>query len=133
MRRLGESLGSRRCPSTATLRASRDLLDGMLDLVLAAIGSCRTLGGDWREAIRTRRALGDDALRLHGWRGLLMTGSHMRPGRLHYMERLLARSVTAVRRRDDLSRLSPARRDIFGFTLGDRLHDDRGRLGGHRR
>jgi AcrR family transcriptional regulator len=68
-----------------------DLLDGMLDLVLAE-WQLPDGGGDWAELIRTSARSVHDALRRHPWAArLLMTPGHVRPARLRYMECLLGR------------------------------------------
>jgi hypothetical protein len=70
--------------------SKQDLLDGMLDLVLAEWEQPDT-EADWAEAIRTSAQSVHDALRRHPWSArLLMTGAHIRPARLRYMDRLLA-------------------------------------------
>lgn len=91
MRRLGEELGFEAMSLYRHVANKQDLLDGMLDLVLAEWQLPDGLG-DWREAIRTSALSVHDALRRHRWAaGLLMTGSHMRPVRLRYMDALLGR------------------------------------------
>jgi len=91
MRRLGEELGFEAMSLYRHVASKKDLLDGMLDLVLAE-WQLPDGRGDWMEAIRTSARSVHDALRRHRWAaGLLMTGSHIRPTRLHYMEGLLGR------------------------------------------
>jgi AcrR family transcriptional regulator len=91
MRRLGEELGFEAMSLYRHVANKQDLLDGMLDLVLAE-WELPDRPGDWQEAIRTSARSVHDALRRHRWAaGLLMTGSHMRPARLRYMDRLLGR------------------------------------------
>lgn len=88
MRRLGDELGFEAMSLYRHVANKQDLLDGMLDLVLAEWRLPE--GGDWREAIRTSACSVHDALRRHRWAAqLLMTGSHLRPARLEYMDRLL--------------------------------------------
>jgi AcrR family transcriptional regulator len=90
MRRLGEELGFEAMSLYRYVANKNDLLDGMLDLVLAEWQRPETQG-DWTEAIRTSARSVHDALRRHPWAArLLMTGSHLRPARLRYMDRLLA-------------------------------------------
>jgi AcrR family transcriptional regulator len=90
MRRLGEELGFEAMSLYRYVANKNDLLDGMLDLVLAEWQLPETQG-DWTEAIRTSARSVHDALRRHPWAArLLMTGSHLRPARLRYMDRLLA-------------------------------------------
>lgn len=91
MRRLGDELGFEAMSLYRHVASKQDLLDGMLDVVLA---ECRLPEGeaDWAEAVRTSARSMHDALRRHRWASqLLMTGSHIRPSRLRYMERLLER------------------------------------------
>lgn len=91
MRRLGDELGFEAMSLYRHVASKQDLLDGMLDLVLAE-WQPPDGAGDWREAIRTSALSVHDALRRHRWAaGLLMTGAHMRPARLRYMDALLGR------------------------------------------
>ena len=91
MRRLGEELGFEAMSLYRHVANKQDLLDGMLDLVLAE-WQLPDAEGDWTEAIRTSAHSVHDALRRHPWAArLLMTGSHIRPARLRYMDRLLGR------------------------------------------
>ena len=91
MRRLGEHLGVEAMSLYRHVANKEDLLDGMLDLVLAE-WQLPEGEGDWTEAIRTSANSVHDALRRHRWAAqLLMTGSHIRPARLRYMDRLLGR------------------------------------------
>jgi AcrR family transcriptional regulator len=88
MRRLGDELGFEAMSLYRHVASKNDLLDGMLDLVLA---EWQPPGdGEWRAAIRTSACSVHDALRRHPWAAqLLMTGSHVPPARLEYMDRLL--------------------------------------------
>jgi AcrR family transcriptional regulator len=89
MRRLGDELGFEAMSLYRHVANKKDLLDGMLDLVLAE-WHLPGAGGDWTDAIRASARSVHDALRRHPWAArLLMTGSHIRPGRLRYMEGLL--------------------------------------------
>ena len=91
MRRLGDELGFEAMSLYRHVANKNDLLDGMLDLVLAE-WRLPDGQGDWMEAIRTSALSVHDALRRHRWAvQLLMTGSHIRPARLRYMDRLLSR------------------------------------------
>ena len=91
MRRLGEELGFEAMSLYRHVANKDDLLDGMLDLVLAEWQ--RPDGqGDWTDAIRASARSVHDGLRRHRWAArLLMTGSRVRPARLRYMESLLGR------------------------------------------
>src|SRR6185436_4284211 len=89
MRRLGDELGFEAMSLYRHVANKDDLLDGMLDLVLE---EWQLPGGEgeWIETIRTTARSVHDALRRHRWAaGLLMTGSHIRPTRLRYMDSLL--------------------------------------------
>lgn len=89
MRRLGEELGFEAMSLYRYLANKKDLLDGMLDLVLAEWQS-PVRDDDWAGAVRTSARSVHDALRRHPWAArLLMTGSHIRPRRLDYMESLI--------------------------------------------
>ena len=91
MRRLGEDLGFEAMSLYRHVANKEDLLDGMLDLVLAE-WQLPDGEGDWTEAIRTSANSVHDALRRHRWAAqLLMTGSHIRPARLRYMDSLLGK------------------------------------------
>jgi AcrR family transcriptional regulator len=91
MRRLGEELGFEAMSLYRHVANKKDLFDGMLDLVLAE-WQPPDGEGDWSEAVRTSARSVHDALRRHGWAArLLMTGDHIRPARLQYMDKLLGR------------------------------------------
>jgi AcrR family transcriptional regulator len=91
MRRLGEKLGFEAMSLYRHVANKNDLLDGMLDLVLAE-WQLPQGEGDWAQAIRTSALSVHDALLRHRWAArLLMTGSHIRPARLRYMECLLGK------------------------------------------
>jgi AcrR family transcriptional regulator len=91
MRRLGDELGFEAMSLYRHVANKKDLLDGMLDLVLAE-WQLPDGRDDWTDAIRASARSVHDALRRHRWAArLLMTGSHIRPGRLRYMESLLGR------------------------------------------
>jgi AcrR family transcriptional regulator len=89
MRRLGDELGFEAMSLYRHVTNKHDLLDGMLDAVLAE-WQLPGAAGDWPEGIRASARSVHDALRRHPWSAqLLMTGSHLRPARLQYMDRLL--------------------------------------------
>jgi AcrR family transcriptional regulator len=91
MRRLGDELGFEAMSLYRHVASKQDLLNGMLDLVLAE-WQLPVRGGDWQASVRTSASSVHEALRRHPWAArLLMTGSHIRPERLRYMEALLAR------------------------------------------
>jgi AcrR family transcriptional regulator len=89
MRRLGEELGFEAMSLYRHVANKDDLLDGMLDLVLA---EWKLPDGEeeWTEAIRMTARSVHDGLRRHPWAArLLTTGAGIRPARLRYMEYLL--------------------------------------------
>src|SRR5690242_15452342 len=89
MRRLGEHLGFEAMSLYRHVANKDDLLDGMLDLVLEE-WQLPDSEVEWAETIRTSAHSVHDALRRHPWAArLLMTGSHIRPTRLRYMDSLL--------------------------------------------
>ena len=91
MRRLGDELGFEAMSLYRHVASKQDLLDGMLDLVLAE-WQLPDEEGYWAEGVRTSAGSVHDALRRHPWAArLLMTGSHIRPVRLRYMDSLLGR------------------------------------------
>jgi AcrR family transcriptional regulator len=91
MRRLGDELGFEAMSLYRYVASKDDLLDGMLDVVLAE-WELPEESGDWRESVRTSGRSVHDALRRHPWSArLLMTGMRVRPARLEYMEWLLGR------------------------------------------
>jgi AcrR family transcriptional regulator len=89
MRRVGQELGFEAMSLYRHVRGKDDLLNGMLDVVLAEW----ELPPDeepWAEAVRTSALSVHAALRRHPWAArLLMTPGHLRPARLGYMDRLL--------------------------------------------
>lgn len=91
MRRLGDELGVQAMSLYNYVASKDDLLDGMLDVVIAEWeGPCAT--GDWKDSVRTSARSVHDAVRRHPWAArLLTTGIRIRPARLDYTERLLGR------------------------------------------
>ena len=91
MRKLGQNLGCEAMSLYNHVANKDDLLDGILDLVLAETEP-PTTPGEWDDAIRKSAISVHDALRRHPWScTLLMTARHMRPARLRYMDLLLGR------------------------------------------
>ena len=88
MRRLGDELGFEAMSLYGHVANKSDLLDGMLDLVLAE-WELPDERPDWAESIRASAQSVHDALLRHPWSArVLMT--HIRPARMRYMDRLLA-------------------------------------------
>jgi AcrR family transcriptional regulator len=118
MRRLGEELGFEAMSLYRHVANKDDLLDGMLDLVLAE-WRLPDADGPWAAAVRESARSVHDALRRHRWSAqLLMTGTHLRPARLGYMEALLARLGGAGFDADTTYHVYHVLDGyIFGFTL----------------
>jgi AcrR family transcriptional regulator len=91
MRNLGQTLGFEAMSLYNHVANKDDLLDGMLDLVLAE-SKPPSPAGDWDAAIRENAISVHDALRRHPWScSLLMDPARIRPARLRYMDLLLGR------------------------------------------
>ena len=89
MRRVGQELGFEAISLYRHVRDKDDLLNGMLDVVLAE-WELPPHEEPWAEAVRTSALSVHAALRRHPWAArLLMTPGHLRPARLGYMDRLL--------------------------------------------
>jgi AcrR family transcriptional regulator len=89
MRRVAEELGFEAMSLYRHVASKDDLLDGMLDVVLAE-WEAPADERDWAPAVRASALSVHAALRRHPWAArLLMSGSHVRPARLDYMDRLL--------------------------------------------
>jgi AcrR family transcriptional regulator len=115
MRHLGEELGFQAMSLYRYVANKDDLLDGMLDLVLAEWQLPQD-GGDWRASVRTSARSVHVALRRHRWAGgVLMTGIRVRPARLHYMERMLGRLREAG---FDADRIYSVYHLLDGFVFG---------------
>jgi AcrR family transcriptional regulator len=91
MRRLGEELGFEAMSLYRHVASKDDLLDGMLDVVLAE-WRLPEGGGAWADEVKASAGSVHDALRRHPWAArLLTTGARFRPARVHYMNSLLGR------------------------------------------
>src|SRR6266851_179181 len=91
MRKLGEALGFEAMSLYNHVANKDDVLDGILDLVLAE-GELPSPAGDWDTAIRRSAISVHDALRRPPWAcTLLMSPGHVRPARLRYIDSLLGR------------------------------------------
>jgi AcrR family transcriptional regulator len=90
MRRLGQRLGFEAMSLYNYVANKEEVIDGMLELVLAETELPRT-ADDWASAVRETAISVHAALRRHPWsaRELLAYG-RIRPARLGYMEALLA-------------------------------------------
>jgi len=91
MRKLGQALGFEAMSLYNHVANKDDVLDGILDLVLAESEPPSPAGG-WDTAIRTSANSVHQALRRHPWScTLLMSPGRVRPARLRYMDLLLGR------------------------------------------
>jgi AcrR family transcriptional regulator len=92
MRKLGQSLGFGVMSLYNHVTGKDDVLDGILDLVLAE-SEPPSPAGDWDTAIETSAISVHDALSRHPWAAtvLMSPAGHARPARWRYMEVLLAR------------------------------------------
>jgi AcrR family transcriptional regulator len=91
MRELGRALGFEAMSLYNHVANKDDVLDGILDLVLAE-GHAPAREGDWAAAVRSSAVSVHAALRRHPWApGLLMGPTRVRPARLRYMDALLGR------------------------------------------
>ena len=89
MRKLGQLLGFEAMSLYNHVSNKNDVLDGILDLVLAETEP-PSPEEDWVAAIRHSACSVHAALRRHPWAApLLMSPSHVRPARLHQMNALL--------------------------------------------
>jgi AcrR family transcriptional regulator len=89
MRKLGQELGFEAMSLYNHVANKDDLIDGILDLVLAE-GERPSAVGEWDAAVRRSAVSVHDALRRHPWAcPLLMLPGRIRPARLQYMDALL--------------------------------------------
>jgi AcrR family transcriptional regulator len=89
MRKLGQALGYEAMSLYNHVANKDDLLDGILDLVLAEMQPPDAEGG--LPAIRAAAVSAHEALKRHPWAAnMLMSPGRIRPARIDYMEGLLA-------------------------------------------
>jgi len=89
MRKLGQSLGYEAMSLYNHVANKDDLLNGILDLVLAEMEPPAPDGG--LPAIRASALSAHEALKRHPWAAtMLMSAARIRPARIQYMEALLA-------------------------------------------
>jgi AcrR family transcriptional regulator len=88
MRKLGQSLGYEAMSLYNHVSNKEELLDGILDLVLAEMKPPDQNGG--LAAIRTSSLAAHEALQQHPWAaGLLTASGRIRPARIEFMDALL--------------------------------------------
>jgi AcrR family transcriptional regulator len=90
MRKLGQVLGFEAMSLYNHVANKDDLLDGILDVVLAE-GQPPAPEGDWDAAVRASAISVHAALRRHSWSAALLMTGRIRPTRLRYMDSLLGR------------------------------------------
>jgi AcrR family transcriptional regulator len=123
MRELGRALGFEAMSLYNYVASKDDLLDGILDLVLAECEAPAT-DGDWAESVRRSAISVHDALRGHPWApGLLMGPTRVRTARLRYMDSLLGRLREAGFSADaTYSAYHVLDGHIFGFAIWEASH-----------
>jgi AcrR family transcriptional regulator len=91
MRKLGEVLGFEAMSLYNHVSNKDEVIDGILDLVLAETEP-PSPAGDWKTAVRASAISVHEALRRHPWSStFFMAAGHTRPARLQYMDVLLGR------------------------------------------
>jgi len=91
MRKLARKLGFEAMSLYNHVPSKDDVIDGILDLVLAE-STPPVPEGDWDSAIRASAISVYQALKRHPWAcSLAMSPEHVRPARLRYMDTLLGR------------------------------------------
>ena len=89
MRKLGQKLGFEAMSLYNHVANKDELINGLLDLVLAEC-ELPSPGGEWDASVRRSAISVHDALRRHQWAcPLLMMQGRVRPARLQYMDALL--------------------------------------------
>ena len=123
MRKLGQQLGFEAMSLYNHVANKDDLLDGMLDLVLAEMEPPASDGG--LAAIRNSSLSAYEALRRHPWAaGLLMTPARVRPARLAFMNALLGALHNAGFSAETTYHAYHAiDAHIIGFSLWQATHD----------
>ncbi len=123
MRKLGEALGFEAMSLYNHVANKDDVLDGILDLVLAE-SDPPSPAGDWDAAIRASAISIYEALRRHPWScTLLMEPGRVRPTRLRYMDLLLGRLREAgFSAETTYTAYHILDAHIFGFSLWETSH-----------
>jgi AcrR family transcriptional regulator len=88
MRKLGQALGYEAMSLYNHVANKDDLLDGILDLVLAEMEPPDPAGG--LPAIRAGALSAHEALKRHSWAANMLMSARIRPARIQHMEALLA-------------------------------------------
>jgi AcrR family transcriptional regulator len=123
MRKLGQELGFEAMSLYNHVKNKDDLLDGMLDLVLAETEAPSSVG-EWDEAVRASAISVHAAFRRHPWScSLVMAPNRIRPARFRYMDELLGRIRRAGFTADQTYHAYHVLDGhIFGFSLWELSH-----------
>jgi AcrR family transcriptional regulator len=123
MRKLGQRLGFEAMSLYNHVANKDDLIDGILDLVLAE-GELPSPTGDWDKAVRASAISVHAALQRHPWAcTLVMAPGHIRPARMEYMNALLGRLRTAEFSADETYHAYHVLDGhIFGYSLYETSH-----------
>jgi AcrR family transcriptional regulator len=123
MRKLGQTLGFEAMSLYNHVANKDELIDGMLDLVLAE-SETPSSGGDWEASIRASAISVHDALRGHPWAApTLMAPGRLRPARLRHMDSLLGRLREAgFSTETTYHAYHVLDAHIFGFSLWEAAH-----------
>ena len=123
MRKLGQKLGFEAMSLYNHVANKDDLIDGILDLVLAE-GELPAPDGDWDTAVRASAISVHAALQRHPWAcSLVMAPGHIRPARMEYMNALLSRLREAGFSADETYHAYHVLDGhIFGYSLYETSH-----------
>jgi AcrR family transcriptional regulator len=123
MRKLARTLGFEAMSLYNYVANKDDVIDGILDLVLAET-QLPSADAPWDTAIRNSAMSIHDALRRHTWAGpVLMSPGHIRPAQLQYMDALLGRLREAGFSADaTYHAYHVLDGHIFGFSLWENSH-----------
>ena len=123
MRKLGQSVGYEAMSLYNHVANKDDLLDGMLDVVLAEMKPPARDGG--LPAIRAAALSAHEALKRHPWAaGLLMSPGRVRPARLEFMDGLLGTLRNAEFSAETTYHAYHAiDAHVIGFSLWQSTHD----------
>ncbi|MFD0366081.1 TetR/AcrR family transcriptional regulator C-terminal domain-containing protein [Nocardia sp. GCM10030253] len=118
MRKLAQALGVEAMSLYNHVANKDDLLDGIVDLVVAEI-EIPEIGGDWQSAMRGRATSAHETLRRHPWAtGLIGSRINVGPAMLRYIDATVGCLVAAGFSYQQADRAWNAMDShIYGFTL----------------
>ncbi|MEV6430979.1 TetR/AcrR family transcriptional regulator C-terminal domain-containing protein [Nocardia sp. NPDC051463] len=118
MRKLAQALGVEAMSLYNHVANKDDLLDGIVDLVVAEI-EVPEIGGDWKTAMRRRATSAHETLRRHPWAtGLIGSRINVGPAMLRYIDATIGCLYTAGFSLQQADRAWNAMDShIYGFTL----------------